>query len=80
MMHVAHCKWNQLVGVGYFIAFIDDYCSCVAIYFIKNKMEIPEKFKLFEAMVNKECDEPIMKLRTDNGVSTCPEISCCKRN
>ena len=26
-----------------------------------------EKFKLFEAMVTKECGEPIMKLRTDNG-------------
>ena len=26
-----------------------------------------EKFKLFEAMVTKECGKPIMKLRTDNG-------------
>ena len=64
------CGPLQVESIGgscYFVTFIDDYSRCVAVYFIKNKMEVPEKFKLFEATVNKECGEPIMKLRTDNG-------------
>ena len=36
-------------------------------HFIKHKTEVFEKFKLFDTMVTKECGEPIMKLRTDNG-------------
>ena len=58
---------ESIGGSHYFVTFIDDYSRCVAVYFIKNKMEVPEKFKLFEATVNKKCGEPIMKLRTDNG-------------
>ena len=54
-------------GSWYFVTFIDDYSRCVSVYFIKHKTEVFEKFKLFEAMVTKECGEPIMKLRTDNG-------------
>ena len=36
-------------------------------HFIKHKTGVFEKFKLFDTMVTKECVEPIMKLRTDNG-------------
>ena len=54
-------------GSRYFVTFIDDYSRCVTVHFIKHETEVFEKFKLFEVMVTKECGEPIMKLRTDNG-------------
>ena len=45
----------------------DDYSRWVSVYFIKHKTEVLENFKLFEAMVTKECGEPTTKLRTDIG-------------
>jgi len=54
-MRVNHIKQNRLVEGQYFITFIDDYSRCVSVYFIKHKTEVFEKFKLFEAMVTKEC-------------------------
>ena len=70
LVHSDVCGPLQAESIGgsrYFVTFIDDYSRCVSVYFIKHKTEVFEKFKLFEAMVTKECGEPIMKLRTDNG-------------
>lgn len=70
LVHSDVCGPLQVESIGgsrYFVTFIDDYSRCVSVYFIKHKAEVFEKFKLFEAMVTKECGEPIMKLRTDNG-------------
>ena len=58
---------ESIAGNLYFVTFIDDYSRCVSVHFIKHKAEVFEKFKLFEAMVTRECGEPIMKLRIDNG-------------
>ena len=70
LVHSDVCGPLQVGSIGgsrYFVTCIDDYSRYVSVYFIKHKSEVFEKFKLFEAMVTKECGEPIMKLRTDNG-------------
>ena len=70
LVHSDVCGPLQVESIGgsrYFVTFIDDYSRCVSVYFINHKTEVFERFKLFEAMVTKECGEPIMKLRTDNG-------------
>jgi hypothetical protein len=36
-------------GARYFVTFTDDYSRCCAVYFMKQKLEVLEKFKEFEA-------------------------------
>lgn len=58
---IANTNWSR-----YFATFIDDYSRCVAVYFLKHKSEVLEKFKEFESFVTNESGERIVKLRTDN--------------
>lgn len=70
LIHSDICGPFQVESIGgsrYFVTFVDDYAKYISVHFIKNKSEAFEKFKLFEAMVSKECDDSIVKLRTDNG-------------
>ena len=60
---------NRLVGASTsnFVTFIDDYSRCCAVYFTKQKSEVFEKFKEFEAITtNTNCCGTV-RLRTDNG-------------
>lgn len=58
---------ESLGGQKYFLTFIDDYSRCCAVYFLKKKSEVFEKFKEFEADVTNQCGHGIGTLRTDNG-------------
>ena len=58
---------ESIGGKRYFVSFIDDFSRCCAVYFLKNKSEVFEKFKEFEATVTNECEQNIGTLRTDNG-------------
>ena len=49
------------------ITFIDDFSRCVWVYFMKEKSETLSKFKEFKEMIEKEVDQRIRRLRTDNG-------------
>ncbi len=40
---------------------------CCAVYFLKSKSEVPEKFKEFEARVFNDCSQRVSTLRSDNG-------------
>ena len=61
-------QWLELiVGSRYFATFVNDCSRCVAVHFIENKRKVLEKYKIYETKVTKQCGEPIMKLRTDNG-------------
>ena len=51
-------------GHKYFVTFIDDYSRCCAVYFLKQKAEVFEKFKEFEANAT---GNSIGTLRSDNG-------------
>ena len=54
-------------GQKYFVTFIDDYSRCCAVYLMRNKSEVLEKFKEFEASATNESNQRIGTLRTDNG-------------
>ena len=54
-------------GKKYFVTFIDDYSRCCAVYFLKNKSEVFDKFKEYEALVTNESNLHIGAVRTDNG-------------
>ena len=54
-------------GAKYFVTFTDDYSRCCAVYFMKQKSEVLEKFKEFEAVATNEAGRSIRTLRTDNG-------------
>ena len=58
---------ESLGGHKYFVTFIDDYSRSCAVYFIKQKAEVFEKFKEFEAAVTNATGSSIGALRSDNG-------------
>ena len=55
----------------YFVTFIDDsfindFSRCCSVCFIRNKSEVFEKFKEFEALVTNDCNQRICVLWSDN--------------
>ena len=58
---------ESIGGAKYFVTFTDDYTRCCAVYFMKHKSEVFEKFKEFEAVTTNDARETIGTLRTDNG-------------
>ena len=58
---------HSIGGAKYFVTFIDDYTRCCAVYFMKHKSELFDKFKEFEATTTNEVGKAIGTLRTDNG-------------
>ena len=58
---------QSIGGNAYFVTFIDDFSRCCAVYFLKNKSEVAEKFKEFELRVYNDCGLKIGTLRSDNG-------------
>ena len=54
-------------GSRYFINFIDDYSRYCWIYFIKNKSEVFETFKVFKASDENTLGKKIKALRSNNG-------------
>ena len=51
----------------YFVTFIDDKSRFTAVYFVKTKDQVLEKFKEYEAMVTNMTEKKIKVLRSDNG-------------
>jgi hypothetical protein len=51
----------------YFMLLVDDYTRMIAVFFLKNKLEAFEKFKLYMEMVENEMDSRIKCLILDNG-------------
>ncbi|PKA46818.1 Retrovirus-related Pol polyprotein from transposon TNT 1-94 [Apostasia shenzhenica] len=58
---------ESLSGSRYFILFIDDYTRMNWVYFLKNKSEALEAFKIFKAFVERQSGYFIKVLRTDRG-------------
>ena len=54
-------------GAKYFVTFIDDCTRCCAVYFVKHKSEVFDKFIEFEASVTNDFGKAIGTLQTDNG-------------
>jgi transposase InsO family protein len=51
----------------YFMLLVDDYTRIIAVYFLKNKSEDFENFKIYKEMVENDMDSRIKCLRSDNG-------------
>ncbi|MCH81752.1 copia-type polyprotein, partial [Trifolium medium] len=51
----------------YLLTFIDDFSRKAWVYFLKDKSSAFDYFKKFRTMVEKECGEAIVCLRTDRG-------------
>jgi transposase InsO family protein len=51
----------------YYVSFIDDFSHKNWIYFLKDKHEVFNKFKEFEALVENVSEKKINILRSDNG-------------
>ena len=58
---------QSIGGAKYFVTFIDDYIRCFAVYFMKHKSEVLDKFKEFEVTTTNAAGRAIGTLRTDNG-------------
>ena len=58
---------ESIGGSKYFVTFIDNFSRCCAVYFLRNKSEVLDKFKEFEARASNDCGERIGTLWSDNG-------------
>jgi transposase InsO family protein len=56
-----------LKGERYFMLLVDDYTRMTTVFFLKNKSEAFENFKIYKEMVENEMDSRIKCLRSDNG-------------
>jgi transposase InsO family protein len=54
-------------GCKYFLLYVDDFSRITWVYFLKQKSEVFEKFKIFRQLVENEVKEKIGTLKTDNG-------------
>ena len=69
LVHGDVCSPMQTQSIGgakYFVAFIDDYTRCCAVYVMKHKSEVLEKCKEFEVTTTNAAGRAIGTLRTDN--------------
>ena len=70
LVHSDMCSPMQTQSIGgtkYFVMFIDDWTLCCAVYFMKHKSEVLDKFKDFEVTTTNAAGRVIGILRTDNG-------------
>ena len=58
---------TSMNGYRYFLTFIDDYSRYCWIYFLKQKFEVFETFKVFKALAEKTLVNNIKALRLNNG-------------
>ncbi|KAI3675541.1 hypothetical protein L1987_85131 [Smallanthus sonchifolius] len=62
---------KSLGGNRYFLLFTDDASRMTWVYFLQNKFEVFEKFKIFKAKVETEMSKKIKAFRTDRGGEFC---------
>jgi hypothetical protein len=56
-----------LKGEKYFMLLVDDYTRMTTVFFLKNKSEAFENFKIYKETVENEMDSKIKCLRSDSG-------------
>ena len=61
------CPDMDMPGQKYFITFIDDYSRYMYVYFLHNKYEALDAFKIFKAEVENQCGKQIHIVRSDRG-------------
>jgi hypothetical protein len=58
---------KSLKGQKYFMLLVHDYTRMTAVFFLRNKSEAFENFKVYKELVENEMDSKIKCLRYDNG-------------
>ncbi|KAJ0448763.1 putative RNA-directed DNA polymerase [Helianthus annuus] len=74
LVHTDLCGPMQVPSLGnsfYYLLFIDDLTRMCWVYFVTHKSEVFTKFRLFKAMVERECERSIKVLRSDRGGEFC---------
>ena len=69
-VHSDVCGPLSVESIGrkkYFVTLMHDYSRCCRVYFMRQKNEVFEKFKEFEALVTNDIGSTIGVLRSDNG-------------
>jgi len=56
-----------LGGSSYFITFINDYTKETLVYFIKNKLDVFETFKILKLFIENEIGLKLKFLKSNNG-------------
>ena len=64
---------KRLKGDKYFILLVDDYTRMNVVFFLMNKSEAFENFKVCKEMVENEMDSKIKCLRSHNGGEFTPK-------
>jgi hypothetical protein len=64
---VGPTRTKGLKGEKYFMLLVDDYTRMTAVFFLKNKSEAFENFKIYKEMVENEMDSKIKYLKSNNG-------------
>src|SRR3984893_1685454 len=70
LVHTDVCgpiKAASLGGSRYFVTFIDDYSRMTAVYPIRAKSDVVDKFREYRAGVEKQLSLSIKAVRSDNG-------------
>ena len=70
IIHSDVCGPMENVSIGgsrYFLTFTDDFSRYTFAYFLKNKSEVPQYFKEFVTMAEKQTGKSVKVLRSDNG-------------
>ena len=70
LIHSDVCGPMNIDSVGgsrYFVTFTDDYSRYTAVYMIKHKSQVIEKFKEFVLFAEKLTRKSVKRLKTDNG-------------
>ena len=68
-------KVRPFSGAIYFITFIDDHSRKLWTYALKIKNQALEKFKQFQALVERQTGKKLKCIRTDNGPQYSPPLS-----
>ena len=61
----------SIIGVRYFLMFVDDFNRKMWVYFLKLKSDMFKEFQKFKALVEKESSCHITSLQFDNSGEFC---------
>lgn len=62
---------KSIGGSEYFLTFTDDYSRKTTVYCLKGKNEVASYTKRYIARVERETDQKLKRIRTDNGLEFC---------
>ncbi|RDX79232.1 hypothetical protein CR513_40372, partial [Mucuna pruriens] len=71
LLELMHFNVKSFSGTLYFVTFIDDYFRKLWVYTLKTKDQVLEKFKQFQALVERQLGKKVKCIHFDNGGEYC---------